>query len=104
MPSPAGLMKPPFASARKDFCGFEESGVREGDSVKRSVEGVSPEIEKPAKHGKVRRQIVVLPNIGLQDRRMIWHSVENSGRRQAVTLQLPINGIWLAHYRPHFEV
>src|SRR6185295_11396921 len=46
------------------------------------------EIEKARELGEQWRQVVFLPEVGLQHRRMVRHSVEDIGCRQPVAFQL----------------
>jgi hypothetical protein len=48
----------------------------------------APEFEKPSQLRKARRQIIVLPKVRLEQRRMIWHPINNFSSRQAVSAQL----------------
>ena len=50
--------------------------------VEPPVEALLPEIQEFAQLRKFGLQIVVLPDVGLHDRRMIGQTVENIGRRQ----------------------
>ena len=54
---------------------------------------------KPLQLGKARVKIVVLPDVGLQQRRVIGQAVEDLGRRQAVSSQQGRN-LGLVHRSP----
>ena len=46
-----------------------------------------PEVEEALEFGKARVKVVVLPDVGLQQRRVVRQAVEDLGRRQAVSSQ-----------------
>src|SRR4051794_13694146 len=62
--------------------------MRHRDRVQRSLEFVQPESEEFVEHRKLRAKIVVLPDIGLQQRGVIRQAVENVSCRQPVALDL----------------
>src|SRR3569833_1052728 len=62
--------------------------MRDRHRMQRTVELLLPESEEVAQRRKLRKHVVVLPDIGLQQRAMIRHPVENLGRRQPVAQQL----------------
>src|SRR5277367_2000606 len=58
------------------------------DGMQRTVESARPEVQKFPQFGKVRMQIVTLPNEPLQNARMIGHPIENIGGGQTKTCEL----------------
>src|ERR1700722_6655434 len=59
--------------------------MRDRDGEQRSLELLLPEGEKILQRRKIRKQIVILPDVGLQQRGMIRHAIENLRRGQPVT-------------------
>src|SRR5690348_12499917 len=62
--------------------------MRYGDRVQRPFKGLQPEIEKLVERRKRRAEIVILPDIGLQQPRMVGPPVEDVSRGQPVALEL----------------
>jgi hypothetical protein len=58
------------------------------DGVQGTVEFARPEVQKFPQFGKVRMQVVKLPDIALQDARMIGHPIENIDGGQTKTFEL----------------
>src|SRR5580700_5427125 len=83
------LMQPEFAVDGADFRRLDQPRVRHRDRVQRALQLLQPEIEEFVELGKVRAEIVVLPDIGLQEPGMIGPPVEDVGGGQAVALELP---------------
>jgi hypothetical protein len=73
--------------------------VCDSDSVEWPVEAICPELKELSEFGKMRRQVIVLPNKGLQDCLVIGHSIKNFGCREAITLKLPIKCFRITHRR-----
>src|SRR5690242_15272364 len=63
--------------------------MRDRDRVQRPLELLQPEGEKAVEDREFGAQIVVLPHIGLQQRRVVGHPIENLGRGKPITLELP---------------
>src|SRR6266705_6765433 len=63
--------------------------MRDRDRVQRPLELLQPEGEEAVEDRELGAQIVVLPHVGLQQRGMIGHPVENVGRGEPVALELP---------------
>src|SRR5262245_26459682 len=68
--------------------GLEQRRGRNAYRMQLAVQIERPEIQKLVQDGEARRDIQFLPDIGLQDRRMIWHVIEDLGRRQPVVPKL----------------
>src|SRR5262249_19164273 len=62
--------------------------MRHRDRVQRAFELLQPKCKKAIETRKSRAKIVVLPDIGLQQRRMIGKAIENMCGRQPITLKL----------------
>src|SRR3712207_6116904 len=73
---------------RSELRGLDQLSMGDGDRVQGPGELPLPEIEKVDEHGKAGRQIVFLPDIGLQKGWMIRHAVEDLGRRQPIAFHL----------------
>ena len=83
------LMQPEFSVDRPDLRRLDQPRVRHRHRVQRALELFQPEIEEFIELGKVRAEIVVLPDIGLQEPGMVRPPVEDVGGGQAVALELP---------------
>src|SRR5260370_10258112 len=81
-------MQAKFAVDGAQLGGLDQARVRDDHRVQRSLELFEPERQKPIEHRKPRTQVVVLPDIRLQERRMIGQSIENLRGREAVALEL----------------
>src|SRR5689334_641782 len=82
-------MQPKLAVHGADLGRLDQAGMRDRDRVQGTLELLQPEAEKAVEDRELGAQIVVLPHIGLQQRRVIGHPVENVGRSQAIALELP---------------
>src|SRR5260370_12375382 len=58
------------------------------DGMQRTIEFARPEVQKSPQFGKVRVQVVKLPDKALQDARMIGHPIENISGGQTKTFEL----------------
>src|SRR5262245_44865124 len=56
--------------------------------VQLAIETAVPEIEEPAQHRELRCHVEVLPDIALQQRRVIGQVVEDFSRREAIAVGL----------------
>src|SRR5215471_21850349 len=63
--------------------------MRHGDRVQRAFQGLEPEIEEFVEHRKCRAEIVILPDIALQQPGVIRPPVENVGCGQPIAFKLP---------------
>ena len=68
------------------FCRCDEVMVGDGDLLEFAVELRGPESEEVLELRKSWVEVVVLPDVALQQGWMIWQMVEDLCRRQAVTL------------------
>src|SRR5688572_10437417 len=66
--------------------------MRHQHAVERAVEIGLPEIEKVDELGETRREVVVLPDIALQQLGMIGQAIKNLGRGQREPLDLTFEG------------
>src|SRR5215472_3180600 len=81
-------MQPKLAVDRSDLGRPDQPRMRDGDRVQRPFKGLQPEIEELVERRKGRAEIVILPDIGLQEPGMIRPPVENIGSRQPIALEL----------------
>src|SRR3954470_1329446 len=81
-------MQPEHAVHGAQFGRLDQLGMRDGHRVKRTVELLLPEGQEILQRRKFRKHVVVLPDVGLEQRGMIRHAVENLRRRQPVTQHL----------------
>src|SRR6516225_3922970 len=77
----------PKFPALQDFLAFWQEKLH-GHRVERTVELLLPEGEEILQRRELRKQIVILPDVGLQQRGMIRHAIEDMCRRQPVRQDL----------------
>ena len=80
-------MEPELAVDGADLGRPDQPRVGDSDRVQRPLKGLQPEIEELVERRKYRAEIVILPDKGLQEPRMIRPPVENIGRRQPIALE-----------------
>src|SRR5260370_1625981 len=70
--------------------------------MQRTIEFARPEVQKFPQFGKVRMQVVTLPDETLQNARMIGHSIENigGGPNQTFGLAGKIRKKWAPRHWP----
>ena len=71
-----------------DFGRPDQPRMRHRHRVQWSFKGLQPEVEEFVERRKCRAEIVVLPDIGLKEPRMIWPPVEDISGRQSIALEL----------------
>src|ERR1700730_16383986 len=81
-------MQTELAAYRAQLRGLDQRRVGHGDGVERSLELLQPERQKAVQHRKSRTEVVVLPDIGLQQGRMIGEAVEDLRRGEAIAFEL----------------
>ena len=72
------------------FGWFDESRVRHHHRMQGAIERFAPEIEKSLQFGEFRAEIVLLPDIGLEQPGVIGAPVEDMRRRQPVSGELTL--------------
>lgn len=82
------LLQPEFAAHRAEIGGSDQILVGDGDPEQLAVELRLPEGEELVELGKARGEIVVLPDVFLQDRGMVGQAVENAGGGQSIARDL----------------
>src|SRR5215469_7406512 len=68
---PPSSVQPELAVDRADLGRLDQPRMRHGDRVQRAFQGLQPEIEEFVERRKYRAEIVILPNIALQQPRVI---------------------------------
>src|SRR5712691_12489915 len=74
-------VQPEFAVDRADLGRPDQPRMRDRDGVQRALEGLEPERQKAVERWKFRAEVVVLPNVGLQQGRMVRKPIEDLRRR-----------------------
>lgn len=93
-------MKRQFGAERSQFSRPDQPAMADPDGVERPIELLLPEGEELHERGKPRREVIVLPDIALQQRGMVGKAVENFSRRQAEPLKLAnkfARNAWAVH-------
>jgi len=62
--------------------------VGDAHGVQRALQRLGPVVEKAAQFGKLRGEVVILPDIDLQQARVIWKTIVDFGCGQAVAFHL----------------
>src|SRR6185437_3885155 len=78
----AGSMQPEYTIDGAELRGLDQLGVRDANRIQRPLQLLLPELQEVLQRGKSREQIVILPDIALQQRGMIGHPIEYLRRRQ----------------------
>src|SRR5215469_9237248 len=94
-------MQPKLAVDRSDLGRPDQPRMRDGDRVQRPFKGLQPEIEELVERRKGRAEIVILPDIGLQEPGMIRPPIENIRCRQPIALKLLTKDLLLAKILRH---
>src|SRR5215831_3673145 len=81
-------MQTEFAVDRADFGRPDQASMGDRDRMQRSLERLQPEGQKAVEHWKSRAEVVVLPDIGLQQGRMIGKPIEDLRRGQTIAFEL----------------
>src|SRR6266571_2715143 len=82
-------MQPEHPVDRAQLGRLDQARMGDRHRVQRPVELLLPECEEALEDRKVRAQIVVLPDIGLQQPGMVGAAIEDAGGGQAVAGDLP---------------
>ncbi len=77
--SQQSLLKLDQAINTAELGGFDEANRGHAYMMQLAVEVPAPKVEKFLEFGKTRGKVEVLPDIGLQERRMIGQAVEDLG-------------------------
>src|SRR5690606_21293920 len=69
---------------------LDESRVRDHHRMKRPLKRLDPKGQETLQFGEFRKQVVVLPDVGLKKPSMVGTAVENLCRRQTIAAHLPL--------------
>src|SRR5690625_7599137 len=83
-----GLVEGDETVGATHFGPSDQAATGDLHAVQLAVETAAPEVEKAAQLWKLRCDIVVLPDIGLKQMRVIWQMVEDICGGQTMILQL----------------
>src|SRR6516164_8407810 len=92
-------MQPELAVDGADFRGPDQSRMGNRHGMQRPFESFEPELEEAIEHWKSRAEVVVLPDIGLQQRRMIGKPIQYLRSGEAVAFNLA-SKIFGYHWMP----
>jgi hypothetical protein len=81
-------MQPKFAVNRPDLSRLDELGVADNHAMQRPVKFLLPECQEFNQDGKLRRNVVVLPDKGLQQARVIRDMIEDARSGEAIAGKL----------------
>jgi hypothetical protein len=70
------------------FRGPNKPRVGDGYRMQKALEIADPKIQELPEVGKVRMQVMLLPNVILENPRVIRQVIEDAGGRQAVSFKL----------------
>ena len=73
--------------------GGYEVGPGHFNRMQLALEIVAPEIEEFVQHGQARGEVVILPEVGLQQAGMVRQVVEDFGGDQAIIVELQVERI-----------
>src|SRR5208337_1194215 len=79
----ANSVQPELALDRAELRRLDQARVSDRHRMEQAVQLARPEIEEFLQLGEMRVQVVLLPDVILQEAGMVGHAVENVGRRQA---------------------
>ena len=85
-------MQPELALDEAELCRRDQPPVRHANAEERAVEIGVPEIEEVEELGEARGEVVVLPDIALQQLRVVRQPVEDFRRGQLEPLDLAKEG------------
>ena len=101
--STARQMQLELAADRLDLGRRDQARMRDLDRMQRAVERLRPEVEKLLQHRKFRAEIVLLPDVGLQQPGMIRTAIENVRGGQPVAFKLAAEIFVSAIDGPRFD-
>jgi hypothetical protein len=82
------LMQLELAGHGAKFSRLDQPAMTDHDRMQNPFQLAFPKFQKLRQFWKMRVKIVVLPDIALQERRVVGHSIENVSGRQPETLHL----------------
>src|SRR5215218_1940789 len=96
------LVQPELSVDRADLRRLDQPRVGYRDREQRTLKLLEPEIEKFVQDREIGAEVVFLPNVGLQQRRVIGKPVQNVRSGQAIAFNL-LAKITRNHGVLHFE-
>lgn len=81
-------MQPKFPVECLDLCRLDKLRVSHHHAMQRPVKLFAPEPQEFDQDRKLRRKVIILPDIGLQQARMIRHMIENMRGGKPVSREL----------------
>src|SRR5579884_2298932 len=85
---PSASMQPELAVDSADFGWLDQLGMRHCDRVEGALQLLQPEIQKLVELGEPRTEVVILPDVGLQNVPIVRQAIQDMGRRQAIAFEL----------------
>src|SRR5262249_10765530 len=85
---PGNSMQPEFPADGLELCRLDQLAMRDAHRVQRSFKLLLPKGQEAMQLGKFGEEIVVLPDVGLQQPAMIGTPIQNVRGRQAITTDL----------------
>src|SRR3954469_24543480 len=82
-------VQPKLAVDGLDFGRLDQPRMGHRDREQWSLKLFQPKIEELVENGEIRAEIVLLPDVGLQQEGMIRKPVQDVRRRQSVAFNLP---------------
>ena len=83
--------------------GADQLAVGHGDGVQHAIQLVAPEIQEPVEVRELRIEIILLPEIGLEQGGVVGQSVEDFGRGEAVSGELAFEVGAHGHLSPSLQ-
>jgi hypothetical protein len=82
-------MQPELPVGQLDLRRFNQMGMPDPNADKRSFKRLLPELQELPQDREGRCHIVILPDEGLDEMRVVGVAVEDFGRRQSIAGELP---------------
>jgi hypothetical protein len=82
------LLEDESAIEEAEFGGIDKPFAANADTIYLAVQIAIPELQKIAKLRETGNKVIVLPDKGLQQFRMVWHVVQDLRGYQAVAFEL----------------
>jgi hypothetical protein len=71
-----------------DLCGLDELRMADQHAVQRAIESLPPKPKKLEQYRKFWREIVILPDVGLQEARVVGQMIEDPRRGKPLAGEL----------------
>src|SRR5262245_37533615 len=83
-------VQPEFAVDRPQLGRLDQPGVRHGDRMQNALERALPESQEALQLREIRAQVVLLPDVGLQQPRIVRPAIQDASGGQAIAAQLTL--------------